>query len=135
MENTRERKLEIVTDFLQALRALDQARLQTLMCDDVIWEIPRSSPPPFGGRHQGREKVLGMLETSLFLPDSGGVVIDDLLVEGERVVAEVTITGVTVKNRDYDNRYVFIITLRNEQVAEFREHLDTAYANQIFWQD
>ena len=116
----RERKVSVVKDFLTALRNADIARLEQLMTNDVAWIIPQSSPPPFGGRHIGRDKILDMLSISLFKPNSGGVVIDQMIVEGERVVAEVTISGETTKGRAYRNHYVFIITLREEQVAEFK---------------
>ena len=130
---SRKQKLTIINHFLVALRNTDMAQLEQLMTEDVAWIIPQSSPPPFGGRHEGREKILGMLSVSLFKPNSGGVDIDQVIVEGDRVVAEVTISGETTKGRDYRNYYVFIITLREGRVAEFKEHLDTAYANAVFW--
>ena len=130
---SRSEKVDIVNHFLIALRNSDVAKLAELMTEDVAWIIPQSSPSPFGGRHEGREKILGMLSASLFKPDTGGVLVDQVLVEGDRVVAEVTISGETSKGRDYSNHYVFIISLREGRVAEFKEHLDTAYANEVFW--
>lgn len=130
---SRKQKVSISNNFLVALRTIDIAQLEQLMTEDVAWVIPQSSPPPFGGRHEGREKILEMLSVSLFKPNSGGVDIDQVIVEGDRVVAEVTIWGETTKGRDYRNHYVFIITLREGRVSEFKEHLDTAYANKVFW--
>lgn len=132
----RESKAELVTRFLQALRFGQIDTLAQCLDENAIWQIPKSSPPPFGGRHQGRDNILGILEASLpnmFLPDIGGIEIADLIIENDKVVAEVTISGQTAANRHYENQYVFIITLAGEKILSFKEHLDTQHANDIFW--
>lgn len=133
MSLKRNQKVAIVQEFLIALRESNTSVLKSIMTKDVVWIIPQSSPPPFAGRHQGADKIIDMLKLSLFKPNSGGVEVGEMIIEGDRIVAEVTISGDTIKNRHYKNFYVFIITLRDNKVMEFKEHLDTAYANAVFW--
>ena len=132
----RKSKAELVTRFLQALRFGQLDTLAQCLAEDAIWQIPKSSPPPFGGRHQGRDNILAILAESLpnmFLPDIGGIEIADLIIENDKAVAEVTISGQTAANRHYENQYVFIIKLIDNKILEFKEHLDTQHANDIFW--
>ncbi len=136
MELTKVEKTGIARRFITALREADLSALRTLLTVDAAWQIPLSSPPPFGGRHEGRDKIIALLESSLpgmFKPGIGGVVIGDVLVDDDRVVAEATISGETPKGRFYENQYVFILRLRGDCISEFKEHLDTQHANDIFW--
>ena len=133
---SREQTRALIVDFIQALRAGDIDRLEELLDEHCRWQIPQSSPPPFGGRHEGRAHILGLLAESLpgmFKPGIGGVELGEPVIEGSRAVVEAEISGETPAGKHYKNQYVFVIEIRGGRIAEFREYLDTQYANDVFW--
>ena len=55
-----------------------------------------------------------------------------LTAEGDRVVAEVRIRGLSkLSGQEYHNNYVFIFSICDGKFCEVQEHLDTAYANRV----
>jgi len=50
-------------------------------------------------------------------------------VDGDTVITQVTIDGVTKYAEDYRNHYLVIIKLAGEKVASMQVYMDSAYAN------
>jgi ketosteroid isomerase-like protein len=50
-------------------------------------------------------------------------------VDGDTVINQITISGITKHGEDYRNYYLVIITLAGEKVASMQVYMDSAYAN------
>jgi hypothetical protein len=50
-------------------------------------------------------------------------------VDGDTVITQVTIRGVTRCGDDYENHYLVIIKLAGDKVASMQVYMDSAYAN------
>ena len=59
-------------------------------------------------------------------------VVDRVIAEGDYVVVQLRATGETYIGRPYDQRYVFIIELRDGKIKRFWEYTDTFHAKQAF---
>jgi ketosteroid isomerase-like protein len=120
-----------VRAFFDALVRADRAGMARVLAEDVTWVIPRSSPPPYAGAHRGRSQVIELMlgaAAKIFVPGTHRVELRALIAEGDQACAEVVMRARTPSGQDYENTYVFLFRFEGEQIAEFREHLDTRYA-------
>lgn len=128
-------KVKAVEVFFKAITDADSAAMLALMQPDVEWLVPKTAAPPYGGRHQGAQKIVDMMLLSVkatFLP---GTVVHRVLMQmsdEQRVIAETNMTAKQANGREYNNHYVFIFEFRDGLISEIREHVDTAYAVQFF---
>jgi ketosteroid isomerase-like protein len=57
-----------------------------------------------------------------------------LTAEGERAVHEWRVRGVaSATGRDYDNEYCGVFVIRDGQIAEVREYLDSRHAAEVLF--
>ena len=77
-----------VRAFFDATTRRDRDALAALFADDVVWQIPRSAPAPFGGRHQGHDKVL-----ELFLQGAAGLFVPGTHTIEEKLLLAVKAVG------------------------------------------
>ena len=117
---------QVVRDFFTALSAGDAARVRELLHADVAWTIIGDTPlsQTFRG-HDGVEK--GLLATVGTLIDtSAGVRVEviEMIAEGDKVVcrAQGTVKG---NHGPYNNTYCHVFTVRDGQIVENIEYLDT----------
>ncbi|MEQ1763543.1 MAG: nuclear transport factor 2 family protein [Pyrinomonadaceae bacterium] len=122
---------EIVKKGYECFGSGDIEGLLELYSDDISWETPKVDNAAYSGARQGKEAVLeffGMLAESetftKFEPT-------EFIAEGDRVVvlgkfeANVKATGKT-----FATDWVHVMTVKDGKVTAFREHFDTAAANQ-----
>ena len=57
--------------------------------------------------------------------------IEGVTAEGERVAVEASSHATLPGGREYRNRYHFLVRVREGQVIEMREYLDTQYAYEV----
>lgn len=101
--------------------------LERFVDADAVLENPLPDPIPFGGRFEGRQGFADYLQAILAGIEIEQFDIDEILVEGERLVV---LGRETSRVRSTDKRYtmswVHVLTVRDGRVQHMREYNDTA---------
>ncbi len=108
--------------------------LASLLCDDVCWVAPQSSP--VGRRHEGLAAVLELMQTGVGLYDMSQPMdldIEAVAAEGQHVFVELRLRATTGAGKPYANHYVFVFRFQSGRIAEIHEHLDTHYAQRMLF--
>jgi ketosteroid isomerase-like protein len=116
--------IQVVKDFFAAMGGGDWQRLLALCAEDFEWIIP-GEDWPLAGTYRGHvgladvlQKASAELETSMEPPE--------FVAQGDRVLVVGFATGkVKATNRTFEDYFVFAITVRNGQLANIREYVDT----------
>ena len=64
-------------------------------------------------------------------PEGLVATIEGVTAEGERVAIEASSSGRTSEGLDYNNRYHFLVQVREGRVIHMREYLDTQYVYEV----
>ena len=51
--------------------------------------------------------------------------------EGERLAIEAESEGITVTGKRYEQKYHFLMRVRDGKIVEFKEYMDTEYAREV----
>ncbi len=102
-----------------------------LLSDDLTWTDIGTTC--FAGTYRGKQAVMEQLLGPLFGQLQGGIrmEIDDMIMEGNKVVAEGRGFALTQSGDAYNNSYCQIFTLRNGKICAVTEYCDTALVNQV----
>ena len=128
-DSQRAENRRIVRELFDALSRSDVATVDRLYADE--FEIWTAGSLPFSGRHD-KAYALGATEMILgAFPQGIAFTIDAMTVEGERVAIEAHSDGTHVSGTHYHNEYHFLLRIRDGQVVEFKEYMDTALAAKV----
>jgi len=119
----------IVRELFDALSRSDVETVDRLYADD--FEIWTAGTMPFSGRH---DKAYAIGATHMILgafPQGLAFTIDAMTAEGDRVAIEAHSDGAHVSGTHYHNEYHFLLRIRDGQVVEFKEYMDTALATKV----
>jgi ketosteroid isomerase-like protein len=58
--------------------------------------------------------------------------VEEVLVQGEVAAAHVRASGSTMLGKQYDNHYVFLVTVEHGKITEMREFFDTKHVLDTF---
>ena len=102
-----------------------------LFADDLVWRATPSEvfPSVLRGKHEVITKLFGALTAKLAGPLR--VHIDELIGEGDRIVALAHGEAKTKQGEAYDQSYCFIFRFRGDQVVEVDERFDSALVNRV----
>lgn len=112
----------------------DRDTLMQVLADDIVWHTPPSTIPQYRGPHRGRTAVLELIGGAggMFVPDTQRVEIEHVIAEGDIAAAQFRQIARTSTGRDYDNLYSFFFRLRDGQIQELWENVDTGYFYALF---
>jgi ketosteroid isomerase-like protein len=130
-----ERNKQAARDFLRALERRERGVLIALLEPEALWVVPRSAPPPYAGKHRGRERIVELMlgaSEHAFAPGTHRIEIRLLVAEADAVCAELRMSARTPKGTDYENFYVFVFEFAGGRIRELREHVDTSHAASFF---
>ncbi len=116
---------EIVHKFYEAGNSGDMDTCFDLISENIKWtNIGTTS---FSGRFNGKEELIEKLLGPLFGQLKAGIFmhVNQLIAEGDYVVAHTSGTAETLDGRSYNNTYCWIIRLRNGKFTEVTEFADT----------
>ena len=121
---------QTVTDFW---RAFSESRFEDALArlaDDASWWV--SGTTSLSGTYSKRafsELVAGVTENT-----EQGVQIEPghLTAEEDRVAMEATSHGLVKNGKTYRNRYHFLHVLRDGEIVEVREYMDTEHVTEVF---
>jgi len=97
-----------------------------LFSNDVTYTLKGTTP--VSGVYRGVREIVENFFTVWRKQIVGDMVltVDELIGDGERVVALVRGKATTIHGLPYDNDYAFVFGLRDGKIAEVIEYLDTA---------
>ncbi len=121
------KNLGVIREVYAAFGAGDIPRLLTSVSPDVVWEEPETAGVPWAGTRRGRDGVEDFFrvvaeaaEVEVFEPRAFVAAGDRVVVLGfERLRIRAT-------DRTYEAHWAHAFTLRDGEIAHFREYADTA---------
>jgi len=118
----------LIHDYFDSFRT-GRPPLPELLHEEVSWWVPPASR--LGGLYEGKAAVLELMQRGVALYDTGvpmQIDVEQLIAEGDRVSAQVTIEARTAQGEAYCNHYHFAFRIRDGRIGEVREYVDTLYA-------
>jgi ketosteroid isomerase-like protein len=116
--------VQTVNNFFAAMVRGDKPGLLALSAEDIEWIIP-GEDWPLAGTHRGHQGLADLLqkasemETSFQEPP-------EFIAQGDRVLMVGFAKGkVKATNRTFEDHFVFAMTVRNGEVTNIREYIDT----------
>jgi len=122
----------IIQTFFDSGNCGDMESCFAQLADDVTWTNIGSTQ--YSGTYRGKAVLMEELLGPLFGKLKAGIfsTVDNIIAEGDMVVAQSRGTAETLDGRTYNNTYCHVFKLRDEKIAEVTEYLDTALINDVF---
>ncbi len=126
---------QVVLDFFEAGARGDMDTCFALLADDVSWTNIGSTK--FSGTYSGKQSLMEDLLGPLFGQLKAGISskLEGLVAEGDMVVAQTSGTAETIDDKPYNNTYCQVFRIRDGQIAEVMEYMDTALVDAVFGGD
>ena len=135
MANTESRNEKLVRRFFEeGLNSGDLEKMRPFFHPNATWTPMAKSDIPGTGVHRGRKGIvdefLGPVR-GLFVDGDPKNKIESLFGKGDLVAVETHGTGTFRNGKSYDNRYAWIVEIRDDMIFAIREYMDTAYIASI----
>ena len=116
----------IVQQWFDLIAKGEAQRAFALFSDDVVYDLKGTTP--VSGRYRGLKSIVEDFFTPWRKQIDGDIVItvEELIGDGDRVVALGRGQAKTIYGTPYDNDYAFVFRLRDGKITEVIEYLDTA---------
>ena len=130
-----EENKQIIEEFYEAGDRGDMDACFALLADDIIWTNIGSTK--YSGTYVGKQALVEQLLGPLFGQLKAGISssIENMIAEGDFVVAQTTGTAETKDGKPYNNSYCQVIRIREGKIAEVKEYFDTELATSVFGRD
>lgn len=130
-----EENKQIVEAFYEAGAKGDMDACFAFLADDITWTNIGSTK--FSGTYSGKQALVEQLLGPLFGQLKAGIssVIENMIAEGEFVVAQTAGTAETTDGKPYNNSYCQVMKVRDGQIAEVKEYFDTELTSRVFGRD
>jgi uncharacterized protein len=113
-----EENVQIVKNFLAALRRRDKQGLLALSAEDIEWIIP-GEDWPLAGTHRGHAALQNLLQKANETLETSYPEPPEFIAQGDRVLVIGFATGrIKATNRTFEDHWVFAITVRKWQSGE-----------------
>lgn len=125
---------QIVRHFFDMLSAGELEKLRMLLHEDATWGIMVTGIQGAGDKHGRKEIIddfLKPVREGMFIPANPKVVIQQIVVQGQRAAVEAKGLGKFKNGKDYDNRYAFFIEIKDDKVIQLREYMDSYYVSTL----
>jgi uncharacterized protein len=119
---------QIVQAFYEAANRGDMDRCFSYLADDVTWTNIGSTK--YSGTFRGKAELVTKLLQPVFGQLKAGIVsvVDNIIAEGDFVVVQSRGQAETLDGRPYNNRYCHVFRIRDGEIVEVTEYLDTQLA-------
>lgn len=126
---------QLVRSFYEAGNRGDIDACMNLIADDVRWT--NIGTTPFSGTYHGKPELAEKLLGPLFGRLKAGIrtTIENILAEGDLVVALTSGTAETTDGRPYNNQYCQVMRIKDGKIIEVTEYFDTQLTNAVFGVD
>ena len=117
---------EIVQQWFDCIARGDAPAAFALFDPEVIYTLKGTTS--VSGTYRGLQAIVDDFFTPWSRQIKGHIAIhvDELIGEGERIVALAHGTAITIHDLPYDNDYAFVFCVRGGKITEVIEYLDTA---------
>jgi ketosteroid isomerase-like protein len=115
----------IITAAMNALAQGDSRPYAAAMAEDFTWRPMGSGP--WGKVYEGRDVVGRELFAPLWAQYEGRATTTPvhIFADGDHVIVEALGKATLKSGKPYNNRYCFVIRMRDGKMTEVREYLDT----------
>jgi ketosteroid isomerase-like protein len=123
---------EVVENYFAAIqegRFEDLSRYQSI--DYKRW-ISGEGSWPFGGWQDEQSMAKIFLNITERFPAGLKIIINSIIVEDDRAVVNLSNYAVRTDGRVYNNQIVFMLWVKDGQITEQHEYLDTIMVNELF---
>ena len=128
MVSITEESKDIAMKFFEALSSGSESYLDFYNDDSIIWTAGDNA---IGGTRTKRE-IIDFAQGILSAFPSGIIFnITGITAENERVAVEVSGEAIHVSGKPYNNKYHFLLTIKNGKILELKEYMDTQLAAKI----
>jgi ketosteroid isomerase-like protein len=112
--------------FANLAAAETQPQFWARVSDEVDWSVMGTHP--LAGRYAGKQKFIDATFARLAGVLQGGAKLEvqNLLVDGDTVVAELASTSISNEGAPFDNKYCWVCRFDGDIIVEVRAYLDSA---------
>ena len=128
MSNTQRNK-EIVQKYFDVLTRNDIPILLDMYAEDMVLRVPGTTciSGVFGKAQLGKFAA-SVLDT---FPKGLKFIVHSMVAENDSVAVEAESIGTHVSGKHYNNKYHFLIRLRDGKIIESREYMDTQLVTDV----
>ena len=130
-----EKNKQLVEAFYEAGARGDMDSCFALLADEIRWT--NIGTTKFSGTFVGKQALVEQLLGPLFGQLKAGItsVIENLIAEGDFVVAQTAGTAETQDGKPYNNSYCQVIKIKEGKIVDVKEYLDTELVSLTFGRD
>ena len=128
MTSTIKKNKEIAIKFFEALSSGSEAYLDFYNDDSIIWTAGNNA---IGGTRTKKEIIDFAQGILAAFPTGITFNITGMTAENERVAVEVSGEAIHASGEVYNNKYHFLLTIKNGKIIELKEYMDTQLAAKI----
>lgn len=128
MTSTTKENKEIAIKFFEALSSGSESYLDFYNDDSIIWTAGNNA---IGGTRTKKEIIDFAQGILAAFPTGITFNITGMTAENERVAVEVSGEAMHASGEAYNNKYHFLLTIKNGKIIELKEYMDTQLAAKI----
>jgi ketosteroid isomerase-like protein len=123
---------QVVLDFYEAGARGDMDACLALLDDEIVWTNIGSTR--FSGTFAGKQALLEQLLGPLFAQLKNGIAstVENVVAEGDLVVAQTSGVAETLDGRPYNNSYCQVMRVSGGKIVEVKEYMDTELVSSVF---
>lgn len=126
----------VAQQYVSAAEAGDKHAIRDLFAHDATWRL--AGDLPISGIWEGRDAIVDeFLATAMSYYEPGSVTLEitGMIAERDQVVLQWTSQARTRDGRPYENGCIGVFTIRDGQIQDVREYMDTLYAHDVAFSD
>ena len=128
MSDLTDNNKKLVEDFFRILSSGSQDYLDFYTEESIIWTAGENA---IGGS-RSKSEVVGFAKSILdSFPDGISFNVVNLIAENDYVAAEVESTAMHVSGKPYNNKYHFLLKIKDNKIMELKEYMDTQLAAKV----
>ena len=128
MSDLTDNNKKLVEDFFSILSSGSQDYLDFYTEESIIWTAGENA---IGGS-RSKSEVVGFAKSVLdSFPDGITFNIVNLIAENDCVAAEVEGLAMHVSGKPYNNKYHFLLKIKDNKILELKEYMDTQLAAKV----
>ena len=123
-----EKNKELVQEFFNLLSSGSEKYLDFYNDESVIWTAGENA---IGGS-RSKSEVVGFAKSVLdSFPEGITFNVVNLVAENDYVAAEVEGSAMHVSGKPYNNKYHFLLKVKDNEILELKEYMDTQLAAKV----